>query len=168
VGKGAGSEDFDAFFKREYRALVGLAFVLSGSRTAAEDIAQDALFAAHRRWSKVADLDQPGAWVRRVVANLSVSWLRRRAREVRAMTRVGHRRESAIEMLEPADETFWAAVRALPKRQAQCIALSYLEDWSVAEIATTLQIAPSTVRVHLHQGRMELARRLDEPLDDES
>jgi RNA polymerase sigma-70 factor, ECF subfamily len=165
VGMRAGSEAFDAFFAREYRALVGLAVVLSGDRDAAEDIAQDALMAAHRKWDELAAYDKPGAWVRRVVANLAVSSIRRRAREVRAVTRLGHQRESTIAPLEPEDESFWAAVRALPRRQAQCMALLTLEDRSVAEIAETLAIAPSTVRVHLHQTRIQLARRLDESWD---
>ena len=167
MGTRAGSEDFDAFFAREYRGLVGLAVVLSGDRDAAEDIAQDALLAAHRKWDRLAAYDNPGAWARRVVANLSVSAIRRRTREVRAVTRLGHQREPTIAPMEPEDERFWAAVRGLPKRQAQCMALHALEDRPVAEIADTLAIAPATVRVHLHHARLELARRLGEPRDDE-
>ena len=52
--RGGGSDDFDAFFRREYRSLVGLAVVLSGDRAAAEDLAQDALLAAHRKWRELA------------------------------------------------------------------------------------------------------------------
>ena len=66
-------EPFEHFYRAEYRAVVGLAYALSGSRLAAEDIAQDAFIAAHRAWDRVGTYDQPGAWVRRVVANLSVS-----------------------------------------------------------------------------------------------
>lgn len=69
-------ESFDVFFRREFRALVGLARALSGSQVAAEDIAQEALVAAYKRWGEVGSLDNPGAWVRRVVANRSVSVIR--------------------------------------------------------------------------------------------
>jgi RNA polymerase sigma-70 factor (ECF subfamily) len=58
-----------------------------------------------------------------------------------------------------ADE-FWSAVRSLPKRQAQALALHYLEDRPVAEIAEILQCSPNTVKVHLHKGRAGLATRL--------
>jgi RNA polymerase sigma-70 factor, ECF subfamily len=52
-------------------------------------------------------------------------------------------------------------VRALPRRQAQVVALHYLEDRPVAEIADALGIASGTVKKHLHDGRRELARRLE-------
>jgi RNA polymerase sigma-70 factor, ECF subfamily len=160
VVSGGGSDDFDAFFRREYRALVGLGVVLTGDRAAAEDIAQEALLAAHRRWSELADYDDPGAWVRRAVANRSASTWRSRTRELRAMTRLRARMVEVAPPLDPPDDEFWDAVRALPTRQAQCVALRYLEDRPVGEIAHILAIAPGTVRVHLHEARSTLARRL--------
>jgi RNA polymerase sigma-70 factor (ECF subfamily) len=162
VVRGGGSDDFDAFFRREYRALVGLAVVLTGDRTLAEDLAQDALLAAHRKWEQLAEDDDPGAWVRRAVANRSASTWRRWAREARAMTRLRHRAVDVVAPLEPPDEEFWDAVRALPTRQAQCVALRYLEDRDVGEIATILDVPPGTVRVHLHEARTTLARQLGE------
>lgn len=157
---------FDEFFEREYRPVVGLAFVLVGSRTVAEELAQDGLLAAYRRWDRIGRYDDPGAWVRHVVANLATSFWRTRSREVRALARLGGRRTADVEV-EPGDDEFWAAVRALPRRQAQCVALRYLEDRSVAEIAAVLDIAEPTVRVHLHAGRRALATRLGEQLDEE-
>jgi len=55
---------------------------------------------------------------------------------------------------------FWREVRRLPRRQAQAVALFYLEETSVAEIAEVLGCAESTVKVHLHRGRQALAKRL--------
>jgi RNA polymerase sigma-70 factor, ECF subfamily len=153
---------FSVFFQQEYRSVVGLAAVLSGSRGIAEDLAQEAFAAAHHRWAELSRYDRPDAWVRRVVANLAASWVRRRWREARAMARLQQQPRPAIEALQPEHEEFWAAVRSLPKRQAQCIALFYLEDRSVAHIAGILNIAESTVRVHLHHGRLGLAARLGE------
>jgi DNA-directed RNA polymerase specialized sigma24 family protein len=80
-------ETFEDFYRREYTPVVGLAYALSGSRSSAEDLAQEAFFAAHRNWEKIASYDQPGAWVRRVVANLSVSAFRRRVTEAKAIAR---------------------------------------------------------------------------------
>ena len=58
------------------------------------------------------------------------------------------------------DAEFWDAVRSLPRRQAQVVALHYLEDLSVADVAEVLEMAPGTVKKHLHDGRRTLARRL--------
>jgi RNA polymerase sigma-70 factor (ECF subfamily) len=150
---------FDDFFGREYRRVVALAMVLCGRSTLAEELAQDAFLAAFRRWERIAGYDDPAAWVRRVAANLATSSRRRAARELRLVARLSWGRAEVRE-IDIGDEALWSAVRALPRRQAQCLALRYLEDRSTAEIAAVLGIAEPTVRVHLHQGRMALEQRL--------
>jgi RNA polymerase sigma-70 factor, ECF subfamily len=154
---------FDLFYQQEYSGLVQLAFVLSGSRYGAEDIAQDALVAAWKRWR---ELEQPLAWTRRVVANLAVSAIRRRIAEGRAMVRLAVRRGEPIAELPQPDTEFWAAVRALPTRQRQMLTLYYLGDCSVGEIAVTLGCAEGTVRATLHKGRLALAQRLGLGLEE--
>lgn len=151
---------FEQFYRSEYRSVVGLAFALSGSRIAAEDLAQDAFVAAHRAWDRVGRYEKPEAWVRRVVSNLSVSMFRTKVREAKAVARFKPRADY-LPHLPADDHHFWKEVRALPRRQAQAIALHYLEDRSVADIAEILGCAEGTVKVHLHKAREALSRRLD-------
>ena len=139
--------------------MIGLAYALSGSRVVAEDLAQEAFLAAHKSWDKVGGYEKPEAWVRRVVANMSVSLFRRKVRETKALARM-RGTEAYLPALPAEDEEFWKQVRALPKRQAQAIALFYLEDRSVADIAEILDCAENTVKVHLHKGRIKLAEKL--------
>lgn len=143
--------------------MVGLAYALSGSRSASEDLAQEAFIAAHRNWDRIGAYDKPEAWVRRVVSNLSVSRFRRKVTEAKALTRLaGFGRNAHVLPELPAEaEAFWGAVRRLPKRQSQAIALHYLEDRSIADIAEILECSPNTVKVHLHKGRNQLAETLD-------
>ena len=68
--------------------------------------------------------------------------------------------ETYLPALPAEDEVFWREVRALPKRQAQAIALHYLEDRSIADIAEILECAEGTVKVHLFKGRARLSDRL--------
>ncbi|MFQ5555373.1 MAG: RNA polymerase sigma factor [Acidimicrobiia bacterium] len=150
---------FETFYQQELKSVIGLAYALSGSRAAAEDLAQEAFLAAHKAWDKVGQYEKPQAWVRRVVANMSVSLFRRTVREARAVARM-RGSESYLPALPAEDEEFWKQVRALPRRQAQVIALHYLEDRPVAEIAEILDCAEGTVKVHLHKGRAKLADRL--------
>lgn len=159
-------ETFEDFYVREYPAVVGLAYALSGSRWGAEDLAQEAFLAAHRDWGRIGAYDQPGAWVRRVVANLSVSAFRRRASEAKALVRVAFGQTTSVPDLAAGDPEFWAAVRALPRRQAQVVTLYYLEDRSAAEVADILQITLGTVKRHLYNGRQALARRLRLEVDE--
>jgi RNA polymerase sigma-70 factor (ECF subfamily) len=153
-------EGFEDFYQKEYPAVVALAYALSGSRWVAEDLAQEAFLVVHRNWERVAGYEEPGAWVRRVVANLSVSAFRRRVAEAKALARSVSSKPPIVPDLSLDDLEFWRAVRSLPRRQAQVVALYYLEDRAVAEVAEILDMAPGTVKKHLHDGRRALARRL--------
>ncbi len=154
------TESFDAYYRRDYRSLVGLAFVLTGSHGVAEDLAQDALTEAHKRWSKVGGYDNPGAWVRHVMVNKSTSRFRRLRSEAKSMTRLRARPTEVIEPTERSAEV-WTAVRSLPTRQAQAIALFYWEDLSVAEIGEILGTSTETAKTHLKRGRAALAQSLE-------
>lgn len=158
---------FEELYRRELAAVIALAYVLSGSRMAAEELAQEAFLSAHRRWGDIGRYDDPAAWVRRVCVNRSVSLIRRRASEARALARLASRRVLPEE-LPPDCDVFWSAVRRLPRRQAQVVALYYLDDRPVAEIATVLGCAAGTVKAHLHRARRSLATELgcEPPADD--
>ena len=150
---------FEDFYRRELPGLIILARGLCGP-TLAEEVAQEAMLVAYRRWRQIGDLHYPEAWTRRVCANLAVSQVRRRAIEVRALLRLSGRRVS-VEPDQPVDDDFWREVRSLPRRQAQAVALRYVYDLSVADIALTLNCSEGTVKVHLTRGRRALAKRLD-------
>jgi RNA polymerase sigma-70 factor (ECF subfamily) len=67
--------------------------------------------------------------------------------------------KSGIE-LDESDETFWQVVRRLPPRQAQSVALYYMEDYSVSDIAEVLDCSEGTVKTHLSRARAAVARQL--------
>jgi RNA polymerase sigma-70 factor (ECF subfamily) len=152
-------EPFRVFFEREYRGLVALAYSLINDRTMADDIAQEALMAALRRWDHVAALESPLGWVRRVVANKSVSHIRRRLAELRALTRVGSLADRRPDSPE-SDADFWMLVRSLPRRQAQVVALHYVSDMSVVEIAATLGCKEGSVKASLFKARQHLLKSI--------
>jgi RNA polymerase sigma factor (sigma-70 family) len=80
--------------------------------------------------------------------------------EARALARLLLRQGPAVAELPEDDARVWRAVRALPRRQAQVIALYYVADLPVAEIADTLGLAEGTVKAQLHRDRQALAGRL--------
>lgn len=157
-----GEEDpFEVFYRREFPNAARLAYVLTGSMLAAEDLAQDALLAASRRWDEIRHLDSPAGWVRRVVSNKSVSLYRRSVAEMSARMRLWSARPEPPD-LAPATEEIWSLVRRLPPRQAQVVALAYVEDLSLEQIAAVLGISAPTVGTHLQRGRQRLAELLEE------
>ena len=86
--------------------------------------------------------------------------MRKRRSEATALVRVAFGERPALTEISADGGEFWDAVRSLPRRQAQVVALFYLEDRPVAEIAEILEIAPGTVKKHLFDGRQALARLL--------
>lgn len=158
-------DGFDDLYQREWSRIVALGWSLTGSWPVAEELAQDAFLDAYRRWDHVGGLDRPGAWIRRAVINRAASYGRHRSIEQRDLDLVAtpgtesadadHTGDRATDRV--GDPAFWAAVRSLPDRQLAAVALHYLEDQSVADIASILDCRPATVKVHLHRGRQTLA-----------
>lgn len=158
---------FDDFYRCEYGRALALAYALCGDRGAAEDTVQEAFLAAHQSWERIGRYDKPGAWVRRVVVNQSRSGYRRRGREAAALARAAASRGAVGDGEQVDPDRFWAEVRRLPTQQARAVALRYVDDLEIAEIAEILECAGSTVRVHLHRARRTLAGRLSLTGDDE-
>ncbi|HEV2930501.1 MAG TPA: sigma-70 family RNA polymerase sigma factor [Propionibacteriaceae bacterium] len=158
---------FEYFYLQEYPKVVALVYVLLGSRAGAEDIAQEAFLRAYRDWERVGSYEHQAAWVRRVAANLATSGLRRRLVEARALTRLAGRREPTVDPLAAGDAEFWAAVRALPRRQAQAVALYYFQDLSIQQTATVLGCTEGTIKAHLAKARRTLARQLQPELPED-
>jgi len=150
---------FEQVFVTEYQAMVALAAAVSGSRAHAEDIAQEAMTRLDKNWDRISGYAKPGAWLRRVTINLALSEKRKRTNEIKALLRLG----PSISTLPavPVDHAdIWDVVATLPKKQRAVISLTFLEDHSTDEIAEILEIAPATVRVHLHRARQNLHEAL--------
>jgi RNA polymerase sigma-70 factor (sigma-E family) len=154
---GAPATTFEAFYRDEYHNILGVVRMLTGDRTAAEDIVQESFARAYQRWATVGGYDRPGAWVRRVALNRAVSWLRRRRTERHALQRIGTRTAADPADIDTRDDALWTAVRRLPARQAQVVALVYVEDRSVADVARILGCREGSVKQHLSRARARLA-----------
>lgn len=159
--------DFAQLVEREGRGLVAAVTAIVGDPHQAEEIVQDAFERCYRRWRRVSQLDRPGAWVRRVAINAAISSRRRSASERRAVERLGARPAADGAGTDPLDAlddaALWAAVRALPGEQAAAIALRYVADLSVEDVAATLEVSLPAARSLLHRGRRALrtSPRLD-------
>ena len=71
---------FVEFVAARSAALFRTAVLIVGDRHAAEDLVQGALERAYRHWDRVAGMDAPEAYVRRILANLATDHHRRRGR----------------------------------------------------------------------------------------
>lgn len=151
-------QPFADFYRQHFRRSFALAIALTGSASVAEDLVQDAFADAHRQWERIGGYDQPEAWVRRSVLNRATSLRRRWATRQRALPRL----EIVTSVgLDSRDNELWRRVRALPRRQAQLVALVYVEGLSVAGAADALGMKPSTATTHLTRAKQRLQRDLE-------
>jgi len=162
ISRARTTEAFSSLYRSELPPLLRIAYGLTGSRAEAEELVQETFIRCYQHWRRVETYDKPGAWLRRVLINLACSRRRRLSTEVRALTRLGARPAGpAPSELGDVDEAFWAAVRRLPRRQAQAVVLYYGDDLATDDVARTMGCAEGTVRALLHQARTTLAKVLD-------
>ena len=96
-----------------------------------------------------------------MVANRAVSAYRRRHSEAKAVARLAIRLEASTLPEPSADaDRIWSEVRRLPRRQAQVVALKYVEQLTMTEIGAVLECSKESVNTHLRRARETLSRRL--------
>jgi len=156
-------DEYAIFFENEYRSVVRTAFLIVRNLQRAEDVAQDAFVQLYQHWGKVSRYERPEAWVRRVAIRLAVREVKRtRVREILQLT------SPTPLPVEPIDLAVVDAVMQLSPMQRAAIALFYLEDRPIAEIADILGITVSTCTVHLTRGRRRLAELLGEEVEHDA
>jgi RNA polymerase sigma factor (sigma-70 family) len=125
---------------------VSVARRVTGERASAEDAAVEALARAHLHWSRVGALPWREAWVLRVASREALRQLPRTPGTVPTPA-AGDEAESVA-----LRQALVAALRRLPKRQREAVALRYLADLSESDVGLALGIGQGTVKTHLHRG----------------
>jgi RNA polymerase sigma-70 factor, ECF subfamily len=156
-------EAFDQLVRIYLPRAYALANRILGHREDAEDAVQESFVAAHAAINSV-DPDRPfGPWLFRIVANRAIN--ARRSRAVRRADSISDdapatdRSDLLAERNEIADR-FGTALAGLSPRQRAIVQLFEVEGYETSEIAGMLDMAPSTVRWHLHEARERLREAL--------
>jgi RNA polymerase sigma-70 factor (ECF subfamily) len=142
-------------FEASYRRLVGQLYGVCADLTEAEEVVAEAFARAVQHQRTFARLDNPEAWLRTVAVNVSRSRFRRGLRSVSSERPLAHPPEMTEERL-----ALMAAMRRLPAAQREAIALHYLADLPVHEVAAATGAAVNTVKSRLFRGRTALAALL--------
>jgi RNA polymerase sigma factor (sigma-70 family) len=150
---------FDEFLRAEMTGLARFSGALCGDRHLAEDVLSDALLTASGRWARIARMQHPLAYVRRIVLTTFLSEARRTQRrrtdvtaDPAALDRAG---ADAYETVDRQDEIRRLLATLAPQQRA-AVVLRYLLDQTDDEIAAALGCAPATVRSHLSHARSAL------------
>lgn len=158
-------QDFEEYVSARGGRLLRFAYVLCGDRHLAEDLVQDVLARAHRRWGRI-EAEQPDAYLRTAIVRAHLSWRRRRASQERVTAeppeRTGPRPDFA--QLHAVRDELWQLLATLPRAQRAVLVLRFFEDLGDHRIAEVLGCAPGTVRVHASRGLATLRAGLPAPL----
>ena len=142
---------FADLYRDAHADMVRLAYLLTGSQEASQDVVQDAFVSVHQAWSRVRE---PRAYLRRAVVNNCTSHHRRVFRDRR------HRPATATTVELEADELF-DVLADLPARQRAAVVLRYWHDLDERQIADTLGCRVGTVGSLLHRAVARLREVID-------
>lgn len=146
--------DWEALVTENENRLYRAALAILGDRQEAQDAVQDAFL---RYLEKAPErLEDPGAWLMRVLVN--------RCRDICRRSR----RRGTVPLLQelpvpgPEERQELEELYALPPPDRAVIHLRYCEGRSTAEIARILGVREGTVRSRLTRARARLRRLLED------
>jgi RNA polymerase sigma-70 factor (sigma-E family) len=156
---------FEEFAAARLPAMLRFATVLAGDPGVAEDVVQEVLIRASRRWPSIRDLDRPEAYIRKMVINEFLSWRRRSWRLVPAglAAEVDARPTPDVTAGYPERDALLAELARLPRRQRTVLVLRYYEGLTDAEIAAALGCSPGTIRGYASRALAALRVELTGP-----
>lgn len=162
---------YDELFRTEFPAVWRAVLLVVFDRAVADEVCQDAFGVLFVRWNKVSRYERPGAWVRRIAIRRAIKEAARDGRRRRA-TEIVTQRDATGQRSAPewdgTSDLIAAALAELPVQQRAAIALHYLLDLPVRDVAAAIGCRESTANVHLHRGRKQLAEILRPVLREET
>jgi RNA polymerase sigma-70 factor (sigma-E family) len=149
--------EFTEFYQATRDDCLRVVLITVGDRQLAEDLVAEAFTRAWRSWRTVRQHPAARAWVVRTALNTNISWWRRRRREIPVASPDDTATAAPYAVL---DDSLLAAVRRLPARQREVIALRLLLDLDTATTAGMLGIPCGTVASSLSRGLATLRREV--------
>lgn len=164
------STAFDELFLRHYAVVYRVLYGVVGDAQEAEDLAQETFTALYRQPPRLDDSGAFGGWLYRVAVNRAYNALRGHQRFQRRLERLEPEQQS-----DPQDEYLRheerervrSALARLPERTAKLLLLRYA-GLAYAEIASALQVAPSSVGTLLARAERAFAAAYDREEPPES
>jgi RNA polymerase sigma-70 factor, ECF subfamily len=153
---------FDDFFARESEDLFRRMWLVTRDRGEAEEVMQDAFLSLYERWDRMAEIDDPRAYLYRTAFNAWKKRSRRMARAVRSTLAPSRRDDvDAADARTVVDD----ALEHLTPRQRAAIVLTELLGFSSEDAGEILGIRAVTARVLTSQARAAMRAYLGGPDD---
>lgn len=156
------NEGFAEFYAAARDGCLQAVRAAVGDPVQAEELTAEAFARALVHWRKIQHHPAPRAWVVRVALNTHVSWWRKRRREVQ-WPGGGPEQDRVASAESELDGPALTALRTLPRRQREVVALRVILDLDTYATAEALGISPSTVAVHYSRATAALRTALADP-----
>jgi RNA polymerase sigma-70 factor, ECF subfamily len=161
--------DFEAFFARYEREVVGYLWRMTGDEQAAHDLTQETFLRVWPRFDQVRAYDQPKAWLFRVATHLALNHLRdqatgAKARQAWSQSERAAQSDPAIRIVN--QDAVLRTLLTLSPRDRAALVLHSVYGLTCAELAQSLNVSRSTAKVTLWRARerfRERHQRLEEP-----
>ncbi|MFH1417363.1 MAG: sigma-70 family RNA polymerase sigma factor [Planctomycetota bacterium] len=172
---------FDPLIEKYQRRAVAVSYRLLGNIEDAMDVCQDAYVRAFRSLSSLDDPQRFGAWLMRIVSNLSLNYRRGRrihlslSMDADTGSREGRSADGRIgggpvkrDPLRSAEteQAISKAVEALPEQQRLALVLFAIERIPQREVAEILECSVEMVKWNVFQARKKLKETLAEYLEE--
>jgi RNA polymerase sigma-70 factor (sigma-E family) len=163
----AADQAFEEYFRNRREAVRRNAYLLCGDWHRADDLAQTAFVALHRKWDTIREPAALDAYLRRTLVRAMIDETRRPWRRERAVPQP----PEPIAADGPTDRvatrhTLVDALRQLPPRQRAVLVLRFLEGMDVAATARAMGCREGTVKSQTAHGLAALRTVLGSALDD--
>lgn len=160
---------FAELVRRHESKVRGLLLRLTGNRTLADDLGQEAFLRAYRGLERFEGRSRFSTWVYRIAYNVYLNH-RTRTKALGSLPADFEARVAAPDVMESVGRSdlrrdLTAAIDQLDERYRAVIVLYYIEDVSYPEIAEVLDLPLGTVKTHLHRARKMLRAQLESPLE---
>jgi RNA polymerase sigma-70 factor (ECF subfamily) len=155
-------KEFARLYEIVFPMLMRVAYRITGSEDAAEDLCQDALFRLHENRLSFPTGDDAKFWLIRVVKNAALNYAKRKSREKKAYQKAFHEGRESEESSEVSvikTETriaVKAALDKLPLNLRIVLILKEYGDFNYKEIGRILGISEGNVKVRVFRARERL------------
>jgi RNA polymerase sigma factor (sigma-70 family) len=157
-GAGGAVPTFEGFFQDEYERLGKAMYLITGSRTEAEDLAQEAMVRVYERWDRVSSGGSSVGYLYRTALNLHRSRVRRAVVRLRRGPPAGVVSADPLSVAEDRDE-LGRLLAWLPEGQREALVLVAWLGMTDQEAGVVLGIEPVSVRVRVSRAKATLRAR---------
>ncbi|KAA9161082.1 SigE family RNA polymerase sigma factor [Amycolatopsis acidicola] len=162
-----GERQFAEYFAAKRDSVRRTAYLLCGDWHRADDLAQTAFVALHRRWHKIRDRDATDAYLRKTLIRASIDESRRPWRREQQTERLPEPEPTGVRLDEQVATRadLMAGLREVPPKQRAVLVLRYFEGLDVAGVAKVLGCSEGNVKSQTARGLAHLRTALGEEVE---